>query len=101
MLWLMLILPIALMVLGYPFFLVLLASATIVIVGFTSVPPMAVPQIMFGSIGNFALLAVPFFIFAGELMGRGGALRFDLWIDRSDGRGSRAAVLSAAPQERL
>ncbi len=38
-------------------------------------PPTAVPQIMFGSIGNFALLAVPFFIFAGELMGRGGMAR--------------------------
>ena len=75
MLWLMLILPIALMVLGFPFFLVLLASSTILIVGFTSVPPTVVPQIMFGSIGNFALLAVPFFIFAGELMGRGGMAR--------------------------
>ena len=75
MLWLMLILPLALMVLGFPFFLVLLASATVVIVGFTSVPATAVPQIMFGSIGNFALLAVPFFIFAGELMGRGGMAR--------------------------
>ena len=30
---------------------------------------------MFGTIGNFALLAVPFFIFAGELMGRGGMAR--------------------------
>ena len=30
---------------------------------------------MFGSIGNFALLAVPFFIFAGELMARGGMAR--------------------------
>jgi C4-dicarboxylate transporter DctM subunit len=75
MLWLMLFLPLALMVLGFPFYLVLLASATIVIVGFTTVPPTAVPQIMFGSIGNFALLAVPFFIFAGELMGRGGMAR--------------------------
>jgi C4-dicarboxylate transporter DctM subunit len=75
MLWLMLLLPLALMVLGLPFFLVLLASAIIAIVGFTSVPATAVPQIMFGSIGNFALLAVPFFIFAGELMGRGGMAR--------------------------
>ena len=38
-------------------------------------PPAAIPQIMFGSIGNFALLAVPFFIFAGELMARGGMAR--------------------------
>jgi C4-dicarboxylate transporter, DctM subunit len=73
--WVMLFLPIVLMVLGLPFFLVLLATATIVIVGFTSVPPTALPQIMFGSIGHFALLAVPFFIFAGELMGRGGMAR--------------------------
>ncbi len=75
MLWLMAILPLVLLVLGLPFFLVLLATATIVIVGFTSVPPTAIPQIMFGSIGNFSLLAVPFFIFAGELMGRGGMAR--------------------------
>jgi C4-dicarboxylate transporter DctM subunit len=75
MLWLMLILPLALLILGLPFFLALLITVTVVIVGFTTVPPTAVLQIMFGSIGNFALLAVPFFIFAGELMGRGGMAR--------------------------
>jgi C4-dicarboxylate transporter DctM subunit len=75
MIWLMLVLPLALLVLGFPFFLVLLAVATLTIVLFTSVPPTAIPQIMFGSIGNFALLAVPFFIFAGELMARGGMAR--------------------------
>jgi len=75
MLWLMGFLPLGLLVLGFPFFLVLLSTATIAIVAFTSVPPTAVPQIMLGSIGNFSLLAVPFFIFAGELMGRGGMAR--------------------------
>jgi len=75
MLWLMLFLPLGLLVLGLPFFVVLLTTATIAIVAFTTVPPTAVLQIMFGSIGNFALLAVPFFIFAGELMGRGGMAR--------------------------
>jgi C4-dicarboxylate transporter DctM subunit len=75
MLWLMLFLPLALLILGFPFFLVLLSTATIAIVAFTSVPPTAVLQIMFGSIGHFALLAVPFFIFAGELMARGGMAR--------------------------
>jgi C4-dicarboxylate transporter DctM subunit len=75
MLWMMLILPIALLVLGLPFFLVLLTTATLAIVLFTSVPPVALLQIMFGAIGNFALLAVPFFIFAGELMARGGMAR--------------------------
>jgi C4-dicarboxylate transporter DctM subunit len=71
----MFFLPLGLLVLGFPFFLVLLSTATIAVLAFTTVPPTAVPQIMFGSIGNFALLAVPFFIFAGELMGRGGMAR--------------------------
>jgi C4-dicarboxylate transporter DctM subunit len=75
MLWLLFLLPLALLILGFPFFLVLLTTATVAIVAFTAVPPTAVLQIMFGSIGNFALLAVPFFIFAGELMGRGGMAR--------------------------
>src|SRR5262245_11246499 len=75
MLWLMALLPFGLLILGFPFFLALLSTATIAIVAFTSVPPTAVLQIMLGSIGNFSLLAVPFFIFAGELMGRGGMAR--------------------------
>jgi C4-dicarboxylate transporter, DctM subunit len=75
MLWTMRFLPLGLLILGFPFFLVLLSTATIAIVVFTPVPPTAVLQIMFGSIGNFSLLAVPFFIFAGELMGRGGMAR--------------------------
>jgi C4-dicarboxylate transporter DctM subunit len=75
MLWLMGLLPVALLILGFPFFIVLLSTATLAIVLFTSVPPVAVLQTMFGAIGNFALLAVPFFIFAGELMARGGMAR--------------------------
>jgi C4-dicarboxylate transporter, DctM subunit len=75
MAWAMLLLPLALMALGLPFFLVLLTSATVAIVAYTSVPATVIPQIMFGSVGNFALLAVPFFIFAGELMARGGMAR--------------------------
>jgi C4-dicarboxylate transporter DctM subunit len=75
MLWLMLFMPLLLMVLGLPFFLVLLSTAIVAVVWFTSVPPTVVLQVMFGSIGNFALLAVPFFIFAGELMARGGMAR--------------------------
>jgi C4-dicarboxylate transporter, DctM subunit len=75
MVWAMLFLPLMLMALGLPFFLVLLTSATVTIVAFTAIPATAIPQIMFGSVGNFALLAVPFFIFAGELMARGGMAR--------------------------
>lgn len=75
MLWLLLVLPLALMVLGFPFFLLLLVTVVVAITWFTPMPATAIPQIMFGSIGNFALLAVPFFIFVGELMARGGMAR--------------------------
>ena len=42
MLWLMGLLPLGLLIAGFPFFLVLLITATIAIVFFTSVPPTAV-----------------------------------------------------------
>jgi C4-dicarboxylate transporter, DctM subunit len=38
---------------------------------FMGVPLAALHQNLFGSINGFALLAIPFFIYAGELMGRG------------------------------
>jgi C4-dicarboxylate transporter DctM subunit len=69
------VLPLALLALGLPFFLVLLASATTFLLVSGSVPPTALHQVMFSSIDKFALLAVPFFIFAGDLMGRGGVSR--------------------------
>ncbi|MEX0730746.1 MAG: TRAP transporter large permease [Aquisalimonadaceae bacterium] len=71
----MVLLPVALMILGFPFFLVLLVTAAAVVVLFGIVPAAALHQVMFSSIDKFALLAVPFFIFAGDLMGRGGVSR--------------------------
>jgi C4-dicarboxylate transporter DctM subunit len=73
--WAMTLLPIALLVLGFPIFIVLLSTAAVVVVLFSELPLAALPQIMFGSIDKFVLLGVPFFIFAGELMGRGGISR--------------------------
>jgi C4-dicarboxylate transporter DctM subunit len=70
--WVMVLVPIGLLVLGFPIFLVLLATVMVLLLGFMDLPLTVVPQIMFGSIDKFSLLAVPFFIFAGELMGRGG-----------------------------
>lgn len=69
------LLPLILMVLGFPFFLILLATAASVVTFFGEVPATALHQVMFSSIDKFALLAVPFFIFAGDLMGRGGVSR--------------------------
>lgn len=75
MIWTLALLPLVLLAAGFPFFLVLLATASIVLVLFGAVPPTALHQTMFSSIDKFALLAVPFFIFAGDLMGRGGVSR--------------------------
>ena len=66
------VLPLALLVLGLPIFLVLLTTSVVVLLNFLDVPTIIIHQQMFGSIDKFALLAVPFFIFAGEIMGRGG-----------------------------
>ncbi|NMG67029.1 TRAP transporter large permease subunit [Azoarcus indigens] len=69
------ILPPVLLIAGLPIYLVLLVSAGAAILGFMSVPPTLIPQIMFGGLDKFALLSVPFFIFAGEIMARGGVSR--------------------------
>ena len=65
------ILPILLLLAGFPIYLVLLASCAAALLFFMNVPLSVVHQTLFGSIDAFALLAVPFFIYAGELMGRG------------------------------
>ncbi len=65
------VLPAVLLLLGFPIFLVLLASVTVALVFFMHVPLMVLHQNLYGSIDAFPLLAIPFFIYAGELMGRG------------------------------
>lgn len=65
------IVPVALLLLGFPIFIVLLASVSTALVFYMHVPLAALHQNLFGSINAFALLAVPFFIYAGELMSRG------------------------------
>ena len=72
MTWTLAILPLALLFLGTPVFVVFLAGAVATFVLFLTVPPVALDQVMFGGLANYALLAVPFFIFAGELMGTAG-----------------------------
>ncbi len=67
----LLVIPLALLLLGFPIFLVLLTTATVAFGTLMNVPAVALHQNLFGSINAFPLLAVPFFIYAGELMGRG------------------------------
>lgn len=68
-------LPVFLLCIGVPIFIALIAAASIGIValGIGTMEP--VHTALFGGIDNFPLLAVPLFIFAGEVMGRGGIAR--------------------------
>jgi C4-dicarboxylate transporter DctM subunit len=73
--WIMLLFPVALLLLGFPLFIVLLGTSAVLLLFFMNVPLVVVPQVMFGSINKFSLLAVPFFLFVGEVMGAGGMSR--------------------------
>ncbi|HEY4921126.1 MAG TPA: TRAP transporter large permease subunit, partial [Xanthobacteraceae bacterium] len=75
------VLPAVLLVLGLPIFLVLLVTCLVIILFVADVPTDAVQTFMFGSLDNFPLLAVPFFVLAGEIMAQGGiARRVVLWV---------------------
>lgn len=65
------IVPTALLLFGAPVFLVLLTASAATVLFVMNVPVEALHQTLFGAIDSFALLAVPFFLYAGELMGRG------------------------------
>jgi len=69
--WLLVLMPVALLLLGVPFFLILFSTSAVALLFFIDLPATAIHQVMFSSIDKYALLAVPFFIFAGDLMGRG------------------------------
>src|SRR5574341_67307 len=88
--WVTGLLPFVLLCLGVPIYLIFFAT-TVVALWSMGIPPTMIPQNIFGSIDSFTLLAVPFFIFAGELMGRGGiAVRLVDWVTKMFGgvRGS-------------
>jgi C4-dicarboxylate transporter, DctM subunit len=65
------VVPLVLLLIGFPIFVVLLTAVTVALVFFMHVPLVIVHQNLFGSVNATPLLAVPFFIYAGELMGRG------------------------------
>lgn len=77
----LLILPIVLLLAGFPVYLVLLSAAAIFVVFIADIPATVIHQAMFGGVDSFALLSVPFFLFAGEVMVRGGlASRIVEWV---------------------
>lgn len=75
MFWTLVVIPVVLMLMGFPIFLILLAGAAATMAFTMNVPLVALPQYLFSSVNAYALLALPFFILAGELMDRGGIAR--------------------------
>src|SRR5213080_5300143 len=65
------VVPVVLLLIGFPIFVVLLTGVTVALVFFMHVPLAVLHQNLFASVNATPLLAVPFFIYAGELMGRG------------------------------
>ena len=90
MLLLLVIMPLVLLVLGIPIFLILLSSSEMALL-FLRLPSTVIHQVMFDALNKWPLLAVPFFIFAGDLMARGGiSTRILRWVSSMIGtvRGS-------------
>src|SRR5215471_6445313 len=90
--WVMAILPLVLLLLGIPIFLLLLTTCITAIVFFSRLPHEVVHQLMFDALNKFPLIAVPFFIFTGDLMSRGGlSARLMRWVASMFG-GFRASL---------
>ncbi len=81
------IVPLVLLVIGAPVFLVFLTAVVATMLFVLPLPPVALQQVLFGGLDNYALLAIPFFVFAGELMGSAGiANRLITWALAMVGR---------------
>lgn len=68
MTWLLGISVATLIALGAPIFVALLLAASLALLFFPGPPLIALQQTIFGGLDAYALLSVPFFVFAGELM---------------------------------
>jgi C4-dicarboxylate transporter DctM subunit len=95
------VLPAILLILGVPIFLVLLVTCLVIILFIADVPSQAAHTFLFSSLDSFPLLAVPFFVLAGEIMAQGGiARRVVVWVMALVGgvRGSLAVTTVVASE---
>src|SRR5271154_2699356 len=94
-------LPVILLIIGFPIFLILLVTSIVAVLTVADVPTEAIQTYMFGSLDNFPLLAVPFFVLAGEIMAQGGIARRVVAMVMSIVGGVRGslAVTPVAPSE--
>jgi C4-dicarboxylate transporter DctM subunit len=73
--------PLVLLLAGVPIFFLLLATCITAVVFFSHLPQTILHQVMYDSLNKFPLIAVPFFIFTGDLMSRGGlSIRLMRWV---------------------
>ena len=63
---------VVLLLVGVPVFVVLLLPVMVILETTTATPPVLVIQRLFSGIDKFPLMAIPFFMLAGEIMNRGG-----------------------------
>jgi C4-dicarboxylate transporter DctM subunit len=81
MTWAVGVLPIVLLLMGLPIFTVLMASASVALIWVMDLPIELIQTELFGSIDNYNLIAVPFFILAGAIMTEGGISgRLVTWV---------------------
>ena len=79
--WALAVLPAVLLVLGYPFFVILLVAVTVALTLVMQLPAELIHQNIFAALDKYALIAIPFFVFAGDLMARGGiSQRLVRWV---------------------
>jgi C4-dicarboxylate transporter DctM subunit len=81
MIWAFVVLPVILLLMGLPIFTVLMAAASVGLIWVMGLPIGLVQTELFGSIDNYNLIAVPFFILAGAIMTEGGISgRLVAWV---------------------
>jgi C4-dicarboxylate transporter DctM subunit len=75
------VLAFTLLLLNVPLFVLMVATAVIILLVFTQTPVMLIASQMFGSIDKFSLMAIPFFLFGASVMGAGGlSQRLVTWV---------------------
>jgi C4-dicarboxylate transporter DctM subunit len=99
--WLYIAIPVVLLLLGFPIYLLLLITGLVALYFTQGVESTVIPTTMFGSLDSFPIIAIPFFVLAGEIMGRGGiARRIVTWVLALVGgiRGSLAVTTIASSE---
>ncbi|WP_292935176.1 TRAP transporter large permease [Noviherbaspirillum sp.] len=95
------VLPVLLLVVGIPIYVILLLTAILGVAGMPDLPFSSLQTVLFGSLDSFPLLAVPLFVLAGDIMGHGGlAKRMIAWAMSLIGgiRGSLALTTIASAE---